>query len=180
MIYLPIFLRFLIGLVLLVLARVFSHSPGIAMLFDKNNPFMAFTYDLLGLCVILGVVGAAMRRSRKESMKALTGGQDVFALVLIAAIFISGFLLEAMGMLMSPPPQGAAYAFVGYPVSLLFALFPVHWESAFSYGWYVHFILTGMFVAYLPFSKMIHILVSPLVLWINSLGNENESTKFLP
>jgi cytochrome b subunit of formate dehydrogenase len=169
-IYLPFFLRFFIGLILLILSGGFPMSPNVAMLLDKNCPPVAFTYDLLGLCVIIGTGSAMMRRFRKTSKNLLTTGEDVVILGLIGAIMIIGFMVEGMRIVISGIPTSVAlYSFIGYPVSLLWGLFRIRWESVYPYGWYVHAFLTGLFVIYLPFSKMFHMLVSPMVLFINSV-----------
>jgi cytochrome b subunit of formate dehydrogenase/nitrate reductase gamma subunit len=169
LIYLPFFLRFLIGIVLLLLSSAFPMSPRTALLLDKNYPFMAFTYDFLGLCIIIGIIGAIMRRLQDKPHKAITGGQDYVVLGLIGAILLTGFLVEGMRILLTAIPLPAALAsFMGYPISLFLGLFSIRWEVVYPYGWYLHAILTGALIAYLPFSKMFHILVSPLVLLIKA------------
>lgn len=173
LIYLPFFLRFLIGLIFLFLSSAFPMSPLTALLHDKNYPFVAFTYDFLGLCIIIGIIGAIMRRIHEKPRKAVTTGQDYIVLGLIGAILLTGFLVEGMRILLTAIPLSAALAsFIGYPISLLLGLFSVRWEAVYPYGWYIHAILTGALVAYLPFSKMFHILVSPLVLLIKAAGGE--------
>lgn len=173
LIYLPLFLRFLIGLVLLLLSVAFPMSPQVAVLLDKNHPFIAFTYDFLGLCIIIGAAGAIVRRVRGKAQKAVSGGQDYVVLGLIGAILLTGFWVEGMRILLSALPLSAVLpSFIGYPISLFLDLFPVRWEVVYPYGWYVHAILTGALVAYLPFSKMFHILVSPLVLLIKAAVGE--------
>jgi hypothetical protein len=92
---------------------------------------------------------------------------------LIGAILLTGFLVEGMRILLTAIPLPAALpSFIGYPISLLLSLFPIRWEVVYPYGWYIHAILTGALLAYLPFSKMFHILVSPLVLLIRAAGGE--------
>ena len=173
LIYLPLFLRFLIGLILLLLSVTFPMSPQVAALLDKNYPPVAFTYDFLGLCIIIGTTGAIVRRVRGKSQKAVSGGQDYVVLGLIGAILLTGFLVEGMRILLTALPLSAALpSFIGYPISLLLDLFSVRWEVVYPYGWYVHAILTGALVAYLPFSKMFHILVSPLMLLIKAAVGE--------
>ena len=173
LIYLPFFLRFFIGLIFLLLSSAFPMSPQVALLLDKNYPFVAFTYDLLGLCIIIGIGGAIMRHIHDKPQKAVTTGQDYVVLGLIGAILLTGFLVEGMRILLTAIPLSAALAsFMGYPISLLLGLFSVRWEVVYPYGWYIHAILTGALVAYLPFSKMFHILVSPLVLLIKAAGGE--------
>ena len=172
-IYLPFFFRFLIGLILLILSKVFPMSPTVAMLLDKNYPPIAFTYDLLGLCVIIGVAGATMRRFQKTFQNRPSAGQDMIVLGLLGAILITGFIMEGLRILLTAIPSSVALpSFIGYPLSLFLGLFPIRWEYVYPYGWYVHTILTGLFMIYLPFSKMFHILVSPMVLFINSVTKE--------
>jgi nitrate reductase gamma subunit len=142
-------------------------------LLDKNYPFVAFTYDFLGLCIIIGVIGAIMRRIHGKPRKTVTTEQDYAVLGLIGGILLTGFLVEGMRILLTAIPLSAALAsFMGYPISLLLSLFSVRWEVVYPYGWYSHAILTGALVAYLPFSKMFHILVSPLVLLIKAAEGE--------
>lgn len=173
LIYLPFFLRFFIGLILLILSKAFPMSPMVAMLLDKNYPPMAFTYDLLGLCVIIGVAGATMRRFQKTYPPRPSTGQDMIVLGLLGSILITGFIVEGLRMLLTTlPPSLALSSFVGYPISLFLGIFPIRWEWVYPWGWYVHFILTGLFIVYLPFSKMLHILVSPMVLLIHSVAEE--------
>jgi cytochrome b subunit of formate dehydrogenase/nitrate reductase gamma subunit len=173
LIYLPFFLRFLIGLILLILSWTFPMSPKVAVLLDKNYPLIAFTYDFLGLCIIIGAVGAIMRRVQGKIQKAVTGGQDYVVLGLIGTILLTGFWVEGMRILLTAIPLSAALpSFIGYPISLLLDLFSIRWEVVYPYGWYIHAILTGALVAYLPFSKMFHILVSPLVFLIKAALGE--------
>jgi len=173
LIYLPFFLRFFIGLILLILSKVFPMSPAVALLLDKNYSFLAFTFDFLGLCIIIGIVGAMMRRFQSRSQKALATGQDFLVLGLIGGILLTGFVVEGMRILLTAIPLPVALpSFLGYPISLFLGLFPIRWEVVYPYGWYIHAILTGALIAYLPFSKMFHILVSPLVFMIKALMRE--------
>jgi cytochrome b subunit of formate dehydrogenase len=170
LIYLPFFLRFFIGLILLILSKVFPMNPAVAHLLDKNNSFLAFVFDFLGLCIIIGIVGATMRRFQSISQKALATGQDFLVLGLIGGILLTGFVVEGMRILLTAIPLPIALpSFLGYPISLFLGLFPIRWEVVYPYGWYIHAILTGALIAYLPFSKMFHILVSPLVFMIKAL-----------
>jgi cytochrome b subunit of formate dehydrogenase/nitrate reductase gamma subunit len=173
LIYLPFFLRFLIGLILLILSKVFPTSPAVALLLDKNYSLLAFTFDLLGLCIIIGIVGATMRRFQSRSQKALAAGQDFLVLGLIGGILLTGFVVEGMRILLTAVPVPVALpSFLGYPISLFLGLFPIPWEVVYPYGWYIHAILTGALIAYLPFSKMFHILVSPLAFLVKALVRE--------
>ena len=172
-IYLPFFLRFFIGLILLILSNGFPMSPTLAMFLDKNYPPIAFTYDLLGVCVIIGIAGATMRRLQKTFQNRPSTGQDMIVLALLGAILVTGFIVEGLRIHLTATPPSVAFAsFIGYPLSLFLGLFPIRWDWIYPYGWYVHAILTGLFIITLPFSKMFHILVSPIVLFMNSMTKE--------
>ena len=148
-------------------------SPNVALLLDKNYPPLAFTYDLLGLCVIIELMRTTMRRFQKTFQNRPPGRQDFFVLTLLGAILITGFLVEGLRILLTAIPASVSLpSFIGHPPSLLLGLFPFRWEWVYPYGWYVHAILAGLFIISLPFSKMFHILVSPMVLFINSVIRE--------
>jgi cytochrome b subunit of formate dehydrogenase/nitrate reductase gamma subunit len=173
LIYLPFFLRFFIGLILLILSKAFPMSRAVALLLDKNDPIIAFTFDFLGLCIIIGVIGATVRRFQSKPQKALAIGQDFVVLGLMGAILLTGFVVEGMRILLTDIPASIALSsFLGYPLSLFLGLFPIRWEVVYPYGWYTHALLTGALIAYLPFSKMFHILVNPLVFMIKALTRE--------
>jgi nitrate reductase gamma subunit len=90
------------------------------------------------------------------------------ALGLIGGIVVVGFILEGMRIAMVEGPADAVYAIVGFGISRLF------WgvtglTDAYGYLWYVHAILTAVFVAYLPFSRLMHIIMAPVVLVMNAV-----------
>jgi nitrate reductase gamma subunit len=173
LIYLPFFLRFFIGLILLILSKSFPMNSGVAALLDKNYPSMAFTYDFLGLCIIIGIGSATMRRLQNKPRRVVTTEQDFIVLGLVGGILLTGFIVEGMRILLTAiPPSVALPSFVGYPLSLFLDLFQIRWEVVYPYGWYVHAILTAMLIAYLPFSKMFHILVTPLFFMVKAFSRE--------
>ena len=97
----------------------------------------------------------------------------MIVLALLGAILVTGFIVEGLRILLTGIPSSVALpSFVGYPLSLFLGLIPIRWQWVYPYGWYVHAILTGLFIIYLPFSKMFHILVSPMVLFMNSVTRE--------
>jgi hypothetical protein len=97
----------------------------------------------------------------------------MIVLALLGAILVTGFIVEGLRIHLTATPPSVAFAsFIGYPLSLFLGLFPIRWDWIYPYGWYVHAILTGLFIITLPFSKMFHILVSPIVLFMNSMTKE--------
>ena len=45
-------------------------------------------------------------------------------------------------------------------------------EDIYGYVWYIHAVLTGAFVAYLPFSRMFHIVLAPVLLAVNAAQSD--------
>jgi nitrate reductase gamma subunit len=164
LIFWPFVVRFTWGIIALAGS---SWAPDVQFFQDmvnKNYPATAAIFDITGVLVILGVVLAIIRRIFASRMGISSGlpKQDRLALALLGGIVIVGFFLEGMRMAMTMVPADvASYAFVGQAVSRLFAGAP--WlNDVYGYVWYLHAILTGAFVAYLPFSRMFHIIIGPL------------------
>jgi hypothetical protein len=60
-------------------------------------------------------------------------------------------------------PDGAGYAFLGYGIGHLFSL-PRGLTEVYGFTWYIHAVLTGVFIAYIPFSRLLHVIIAPIVL----------------
>lgn len=169
LIYLPFVFRFFWGLIALTLSAWRPESQlGWAMV-NKNAPLTALLFDISGLCILMGV-GMALYRGVKADKEKLPGlpKQDKIALGLIFGIVLVGFVLEGMRISMTLTPDNSGFAFIGYIVSAFFS--PQGASSGYGFVWYLHAILTGGFLAYLPFSKMSHIIAAPIALAMNALG----------
>jgi nitrate reductase gamma subunit len=144
---------------------------------NNNSPVTALVFDLTGAMIISGVV-LAYFRGRKQGSQQLPDlpRQDVLALGLIAAIVLVGFVLEGMRIAMAQFPEGSRYAFIGYAIGRSF-LSGTALSGVYGYVWYLHAILTGAFVAYLPFSRLLHIIISPLVLMGNAADRHEHGRK---
>jgi nitrate reductase gamma subunit len=100
--------------------------------------------------------------------------QDRLALGLIAGIVVIGFILEGMRIAMTGYPEGSGYAIIGCWISLFFSNNSGLTDS-YGYIWYVHAVLTGAFFAYLPFSRLLHIILAPFVLALNAVSGHGNS-----
>jgi len=177
LIFIPLVFRFFWGLVALIASLWKPEwSPVWAML-DKNHPATAFLFDLTGVMVILGVTLAFIRGGLKRSSQ-LPGlpRQDRLALSLIGGIVVIGFVLEGIRIAMTGWPGNAEYAVIGFGISRLFSD-PTGLTEVYGYIWYVHAILTGAFFAYLPFSRLLHIIVAPVVLAMNAISEQDHGRK---
>ena len=144
---------------------------------DKNHPITAFLFDLTGIMVISGVILALLRGLRNRSGQIATlPRQDGVALGLIAGIVVIGFILEGIRIAMTGWPGNAEYAVIGFAISRLFSD-PTGLTGVYGYIWYVHAILTGAFFAYLPFSRLLHIIMAPVVLGMNAISEQGHGRR---
>ena len=141
---------------------------------NKNSPATAVLFDLTGILLIAGLMFAFLRgKKQRTGLLPDLPRQDLLALGLIAGIVVVGFILEGMRIAMTGFPEGSSYAFVGYSIGrLFFTSSPL--TGVYGYVWYVHAVLTGSFIAYLPFSRLLHIIVSPLVLMGNAVSKHKK------
>lgn len=146
---------------------------------NKNSPLTAFLFDLTGIMLILGLFFACLRgrRQRREQVPNLPR-QDLLALGLVAGIVIVGFILEGMRIAMTGFPEGSSYAFLGHGIGLCFGS-ASSLTGVYGFVWYAHAFLTGAFIAYLPFSRLLHIIVSPFVLMGNAVKQEEKGHRHI-
>ncbi len=170
LIFWPFVFRFSWGLVALLGSLWMPERSFVWPMVDKNNPATGLLFDLSGLMLIIGLL-LALVRGRISQPSRLPGQprQDRLALGLIAAVVVIGFVLEGMRIAMTGRPDGSNYAFVGYGISTLFAN-PNELTDIYGIIWYIHALLTGAFLAYLPFSRLLHVVLAPIVLAVNGAG----------
>ena len=168
LIFFPFVFRFVWGIVGLF-ASVWLPDQSITWsLLDKNNPAAAMLFDLTGIMILLGVIFAFLRDSgTRDDRPPGLPARDRWALALIGGIVGIGFILEAMRIAMTGWPPGSGYAVIGYALSKLLSG-TSGLVDIYGYVWYIHAVLTGTFIAYLPFSRLMHIIMAPVVLAINA------------
>ncbi|MBW1925168.1 MAG: respiratory nitrate reductase subunit gamma [Deltaproteobacteria bacterium] len=168
LIFYPFLFRFVWGIAGLLGSLWSPESEIVRWMLDKNAPAAALSFDISGLLLGLGILLAVVRGvlARKERAPGLPR-QDYLSLGLLGAIVAVGFVLEGIRIAMTGRPAGAAYAFVGNWVASQFGeADPL--INAYGYVWYGHAVLTAAFIAYLPFSRLIHVILAPVVLVLNA------------
>jgi nitrate reductase gamma subunit len=164
LIYLPFLARFGLGLITWLGQALWPSAAWTQTLSDKNSPGVAFAYDFLTALMILGVLFALFRRFILRDRRLRTFGQDKVAIFLLGAIVLVGLLTEGLRLLSSGTPQEvAAYSFLGYAVAALLRPLNLTWTAVYPVIWYLHAWLAVAFIAYLPFSKFMHILAGPFI-----------------
>jgi nitrate reductase gamma subunit len=138
------------------------------LLLDKNHWGHGLFFDATGVMIIAGVLLALLRRALegKGRLPALPR-HDHLASGLLGAILLAGFVLSGMRIAMTGFPPGSGFSFAGDLFSRFFYGVP-GLEATYGVLWYVHAVLTGAFVAYLPFSRMFHIVLAPALIALNA------------
>lgn len=165
--------RFFWGLIALCGSLLKPEWPVVWHLVNKDYPLTGFLYDLTGAMILVGVALAFARGVIRQKGRAPgLPEQDRLALGLIGGIVVIGFVLEGMRIAMTGYPPGSAYSLIGFGIGLLFS-FPRGLVEVYGYVWYIHAALTGAFIAYIPFSRLLHIIMAPVVLAMNACNGSD-------
>jgi len=127
-----------------------------------GGKILDFLMDFLGLSILVGVLLSALRRYVFKQPHLLTEVRDNVALLFIFLIVITGFLLEAFRIAVLPFSIKHSASFVGFTLALLFRDLPLNWTTFHFYLWNFHFLLAFAFIAYVPYSKFVHIVTCPV------------------
>jgi nitrate reductase gamma subunit len=168
LIYWSVLSRLVLGVFTWLVWQAAEGSELAVALIDKNHGFAAFFHDLTGLLLLLGVLLSALQRVVWRPRHVETTSQDALALALLGLVAVLGFAVEAVRLAAGAlPPEGAVYAFVAYPLSRLMAGAQGGLAQPFAWLWWAHALAGAALVAYLPFSKMRHVITTPLSLVMN-------------
>ena len=138
--------------------------------------FQSLTLDTVGFLAMVGVAIAWVRRSIFKP-RALTAGKNipsVFADWIFLAHYLlimwTGFLIEGIRIVTTGDPWGVWSPFGYLHGQLLGALFsPVALLGLHRVLWWFHLTISFSFLAYLPFSKMLHIFSGPANIFLQDL-----------
>ena len=172
LIFWPFVIRFSWGFVALLGSMFWPKSPYVWEMLNKNNALTAILFDLTGLSVLLGIIlSVLLKRVNKNNLSGLPES-DWPAMFLLASIIIIGFILEGARIALTGVADINHFAFIGLVLSLVWSGVG-NLSEIYGYIWYLHAALTAIFVIYLPFSRMLHIIMAPIVAALNSIDAEH-------
>lgn len=154
---------------------------GLGIWFGGFYLWYSVILDVAGVAFLTGLGIFSYRRMVKKPFHLGTTKDDKFLVMLLYSIGITGFLLEgvrmAYGMELADGTWGmepwAAWSPVGLVVAKIFHAvgFGIHSDKttgAHTVIWVVHMLLVMGFIAYIPRSKLLHILTSPMNIFFKS------------
>jgi Fe-S oxidoreductase/nitrate reductase gamma subunit len=137
--------------------------------FLRGSFYLGFSFlmDLFGLLVLIGVILAIDRRYVTKPDRLGYKGKpdntpdDAITLILIGAIIVTGFIIEALRIYVTNPPW-EVWSFVGWLISRTFT--GIDYGTAkilHKISWWTHALLALGFIAYIPYSRLLHMITTP-------------------
>jgi Fe-S oxidoreductase/nitrate reductase gamma subunit len=137
--------------------------------------FFSFALDLFGLLAIIGLILLAFRRYVLRPDRLDNKTEDLIVLVLVFLVLLTGFLNEAARIAVTKP-DFERWSFVGWEMSKLLAA-PGSGEASrplHAVLWWVHVLLAFGFIGYVAYSKLLHLITSPLNQFFRSFDPSGE------
>ena len=171
-IFYPFLFRLTWGLAALLCSVAAPQWPVTRGLADQNNPVTAFLFDLTGVLIIAGAAAAVVRRivaGRSNTYPDLPRA-DWLVMALLGVLLINGFILEGVRMAMAGLgfPGAVKSAFLGALIARVVDG-SKKVSSTYVIFWYFHILVAAFFMAYLPFSRLRHMFIAPLVMAVNAV-----------
>ncbi len=150
-------------------ATEFHITEPLGWAFLRGKFYLGFSFlmDLFGLFVLIGVFMALDRRyvTRPDRLgyrgKPDNTIDDAIVLLLIGGIIVTGFIIEGLRIYVTNPPW-EYWSFVGWGVSKAFiGVDPGTAKILHKVTWWGHTFIVLGFIAYIPFSRLMHIVTTP-------------------
>ena len=129
-----------------------------------------FGFEIVGLMMLAGLTIAAVRRFILKPKMVRTELPDATSILFLLAVVLGGFILEGIGIAGRIPGHQVdqVYSFVGYAFA---QLMPDSAGQYYNQAWLVHGVMSALLIAYIPFSKLFHMIATPIAI---------EADKMLP
>ncbi len=170
--------------------------PLFGHLFHADVWWVAFVNEILGLVVMGGMLLVVYRRYIQKDPQLRTIPADTITIALLTIIAFSGFPAEVFRLLadyttaagtFAPDPSmlspeklplvlydvwAPQWGFAGYLSALILGglgLSPGVWDVLHNLFFWLHFVIVTALLYYLPFSRFIHVIMSPVIVAYNTM-----------
>jgi Fe-S oxidoreductase/nitrate reductase gamma subunit len=126
---------------------------------------LGLVLELSGVCGIVGVLAAAVRKAGRARQGQPSPLGDWVLLSALLVIFVSGFVLGS-ARISALNPESAAWT----PVRLLLSKWIALDPAFVRYAWRLHFLLVVGIVALMPYGRLRHAVTAPLNIYYRDLG----------
>ena len=151
---------------------------GWPILYGNFYLYYSLSLDVFGALFVGGILLAAVRRYLFEQKFLRNTRDDAVILGLLFSILLTGFMVEGARIAVTSPPW-SEYSPVGYIFSklLVAALSKSQGTQTCTAAaistlhrtiWWIHMMLAMGFIAYIPYSKLLHLFTAPLNIFLHS------------
>jgi len=139
---------------------------------------LELAYEVCGFILLFGVVAAIVRRFIARPEQLLSKYMDVVSLAWLFVMAISGFIMEGVRMIaqdavvLNNLELGGWFCAQGFLAMGYTA--EVMTQSVYDLFWFFHIGVAILFLVYSPFSKLVHVITSPVIDYVNNLEEEHE------
>ncbi|MCX8043889.1 MAG: (Fe-S)-binding protein [Desulfobacterota bacterium] len=132
---------------------------------------LSLLLDIVGLCGLIGIGIAAFRRYiQKPERLSDTRREDAIAIIWVAAIIVLGFCIEGLRLALTGG-QDAQWAPVGAVFSYIFLPLGKGTQVILhSLIWRIHFFVVLALIAFIPYTKFLHIITSAVNIFLRPYG----------
>jgi Fe-S oxidoreductase/nitrate reductase gamma subunit len=150
-------------------ATEFHIAEPLGWAFLRGMVYIVFSFlmDLFGVAVLIGVLLAIYRRYVQRPDRLGYQGKpdntpdDVIVLLFILGIIVTGFIIEALRIRVTYPPW-EVWSFGGWFLAKAFTgVDPGTAKILHKLFWWIHAFLALGFIAYIPYSRLIHMITTP-------------------
>jgi len=139
---------------------------GVRFLTGRFYQLYSVTLDVAGLVALVMIVGMFVRRFFVPSMRGGIKPADLWMYMDLGLILGTGYLIEGLRMAvteLTQNPELANYSPVGLGVARLVAPLGEASIRSWHFGiWWFHMLLVMAFLAMIPFTRLKHLLLTPL------------------
>jgi Fe-S oxidoreductase/nitrate reductase gamma subunit len=139
--------------------------------FLRGGFYLGFSFimEVFGLLVLIGAIMAIIRRyvivpdRLGYKGKPDNTADDAIVLALISGIIITGFIIESLRIYVTKDVSPwETWSFVGWALSSVYAGMDVGTaETWHKIMWWTHTFIALGFIAYIPYSRLLHIITTP-------------------
>jgi Fe-S oxidoreductase/nitrate reductase gamma subunit len=149
-------------------ATEFHVAEPLGWAFLRGTTYIVFSFlmDLFGVAVLIGVLLALYRRYIQRPDRLGYQGKpdntpdDLIVLLLLFGIIVTGFIIEALRIRVTAPPW-EVWSFGGwYLAGTLGGVDPLQAKILHKITWWTHTVISLAFIAYIPYSRLKHIITT--------------------
>jgi Fe-S oxidoreductase/nitrate reductase gamma subunit len=161
----------------LIAKETYITGPLLGWVFLRGWFYLIFSLlmDFFGIAVLIGVLLAIDRRYVRKPDRLGYKGEpdstpdDAIVLTLILAIVVTGFVSEALRIHVTNP-SWEVWSFAGWTLAKAFTgVAPDTAQALHKANWWIHALLSLGFIAYIPYSRLLHIFTTPANHFLASL-----------